>query len=186
MRRDATTAAGKIDPATADWLAAVGHPYRVEILRHFLTAGTATPREIADAQGLRLGTASYHVRFLNRNRIVRLAGRTQHRGAVAHHYQLIDRERAASILWGLRAALLVTDIERDHGRSNATVTLDADALAQMENITADYLARLGELGLQTRERQGGDTADLHARPNDALTKVAILLAEDPAPRGAAR
>ncbi|HEU4723361.1 MAG TPA: helix-turn-helix domain-containing protein [Gemmatimonadaceae bacterium] len=159
-------------PAPADWLTAVGHPLRVEILHYLLTAGTATPSEIAAAHGLPLGTVSYHVRFLGNRGIVRLVGRTQRRGASVNHYRLSDRERSVSVLWGLRAALLVTDIERDHGRSDATVTLDAEALAQADMLTADYLARLSELGLQTRER-GAGTERAAGRE---LTKVAVLFA----------
>jgi predicted ArsR family transcriptional regulator len=179
MPRD-HAAAAKLDLATADWLAAIGHRYRVEILHHFLATGTATPSEIADAHGLPLGTASYHVRFLNQRGIVRLAGRTQRRGASVHHYQLTDRARVISVLWGIRAALLVTDIERDHGRGDTTVTLDPEALAQSQTVTADYLARLGELGLQTRERH--NTANTSAQPpttRGELTQVAVLLAVNP-------
>ena len=62
MRRDDRIPARR--PAPADWLAAVGHPLRVEILHHFLTARTATPSEIASALGLPVGTVSYHVRVL--------------------------------------------------------------------------------------------------------------------------
>jgi DNA-binding transcriptional ArsR family regulator len=160
-------------PVAADWLAAVGHPVRVAILQHFLTAGTATPSEIAFALGLPAGTVNYHVRALGDKGIVCLVGRTQRRGASVRHYRLVDRERGVSVLWGLRAALLVTDIERDHGRGDVTVTLDAEALAQMETLTADYLARLSELGLQTRERSG--TAEAAAQGRE-VTKVAVLLA----------
>lgn len=182
MSRENRTPARR--PAAADWLSAVGHPLRVEILRYLLAAGTATPSEIASAHALSLGTVSYHVRFLRDRGIVRLVGRTQRRGASVNHYQLVDRERSVSVLWGLRAALLVTDIERDHGRSDATATLDAEALVQMEALTADYLARLSELGLQTRER-GGGAIDSAAR-TDELTKVAVLLATNRDPRDESR
>jgi hypothetical protein len=157
-------------PTEGDWLHAVGHPYRVEILRHFLATGTATPSDLAGALQRPLSTVSYHVRFLADRSIVRLAGRTQRRGAVAHHYQLTDRDRVASIVWGTRAELLVTDFERQNGRGNVTVWLDAEALAKMQVLTADYLARIGELGLQTRERWGC------AGGEGVLTPVAVLLA----------
>jgi hypothetical protein len=81
----------------------------------------------------------------------------------------------------MRAPLLVADIEREHGRSDATVTLDAEALAELHELTDTYLARLGELGLQTRERRGNDTTDGHATPGGTLTKVAVLLMTDPDP-----
>ncbi len=138
-------------------------------MRRFLDTGTATPSDIAAALQLPLGTVSYHVRFLADRGIIRLAGKTQRRGAVAHHYQLTDRDRVASLAWGTRAALLVTDFERQNGRGDVTVWLDDQALAAWDELTATYIARLGELGLQTRERRGGNEG------GDALTAVAVLL-----------
>jgi predicted ArsR family transcriptional regulator len=166
-------------PTEADWLHAIGHPHRVEIMRRFLTAGTTTPVEIAGRLALPLGTVSYHVRFLARRGIVRLAGRTQRRGASVHHYQLTDRERVASILWGTHATLLVTDFERQNGRGDATVQLDPEALAELRALTAAYLARIGELGLQTRERRGASTPSEQPEGDHTLTKVAVLLATGP-------
>lgn len=135
-------------------------------MRRFLATGTATPSDIARALRLPLTTVSYHVRFLADRGIVRLAGRTQRRGAVTHHYQLTDRDRVAALVWGTRAKLLVTDFERQNGRGDLTVRLDDRALAELRDLTAKYLARIGELGLQTRERRG----------EGALTPVAVLLA----------
>jgi predicted ArsR family transcriptional regulator len=142
-------------------------------MRRFLATGTATPTDIAAALRLPLGTVSYHVRFLADRGIVRLAGRTQRRGAVAHHYQLTDRDRVASLAWGTRAELLVTDFERQNGRGDVTVRLDAEALAELRELTAVYLARIGELGLQTRERRNGDEV-----ADRSVTAVAVLLATD--------
>lgn len=137
-------------------------------MRGLLASGTATPSDIANALGLPVGTVSYHVRFLADHRVLRLTGRTQRRGATVHHYQLSDRGRAASMLWGLRAALLVTDFEREDGRGDVTVRLDAQALDELRALTDDYLSRIGELGLQTRER---------GRSSES-TAVAVLLATD--------
>jgi predicted ArsR family transcriptional regulator len=156
-------------PSEGDWLHAVGHPYRVAILRHFLTTGTATPTDIAGALDLALGTVSYHVRFLAERGIVRLAGRTQRRGAVAHHYQLADRDRVAALVWGVRAELLVSDFERQNGRGGVTARLDEQALSELRELIADCVSRIGELSLQSRERGTGD---------DALAQVAVLLATD--------
>ena len=157
-------------PSEDDWLHAVGHPYRVEILRHFLTTGTATPTDIAAALRLALNTVSHHVHALRKLGIVRLAGRTQRRGAVTHHYQLTDRDRVAAIVWGTRAELLVTDFERQSGRGDVTVRLDAEALAELRELTTVFLSRVGELGIQTRERRSSN--------DGALTGVAVLLATD--------
>jgi DNA-binding transcriptional ArsR family regulator len=163
-------------PSEGDWLHAVGHPYRVDIMRRFLETGTATPSSIADALRLPLGTVSYHVRFLADRGIVRLAGRTQRRGATVHHYQLTDRDRVASIVWGTRAELLVSDFERQNGRGDVTVRLDAEALAEFHTLSAAYLARVGELGLQTRERErAGDEEPV------AQTFVAVLVAAEVRP-----
>jgi predicted ArsR family transcriptional regulator len=140
-------------------------------MRHFLATGTATPSDIASALRLALGTVSYHVRFLADRGIVRLAGRTQRRGAVAHHYQLTDRDRVASLVWGTRAELVVTDFERQNGRGDVTVRLDDQALVELRVLTADYLSRIGELGLQTRERHSVDE-------ERSMTQVAVLLAID--------
>ncbi len=159
-------------PTEADWLNAIGHPHRVEIMRRFLVAGTTTPVEIAGHLALPLGTVSYHVKFLARRGIVRLAGRTQRRGASVHHYQLVDRERVAALLWGTRAALLVSDFECQNGRGDTTVRLDREGLAELRSLTAAYLGRVGELGLQTRERNDDDA------PDAPLTAVAVLLATD--------
>lgn len=157
-------------PSESDWVQAVGHACRAEIVRHFLAMGTATPSDIALALDVPLGTVSYHVRFLAKAGIVRLAGRTQRRGASVRHYQLTDRERAASILWGIRATLLVTDFERQNGRADVTASLDAEALAELRGLTGEYLARIGELGLQTRERRTTDDGSRDTTP------IAVLIA----------
>lgn len=160
----------------SDWLAAIGHPQRVEILHRFLATGTATPTAIASALGLPLGSVSYHVRVLKTRGVLRLTGRTRRRGASVHHYQLANRERVASMLWGIRAALLVTDFERENGRGDVTVALDPEALTELRTLTEAYLTRVGELGLQARERRKGASAD--TPQGTALTQVAVLLATD--------
>jgi predicted ArsR family transcriptional regulator len=157
-------------PSDDDWLYAIGHPYRAEILRHFLATGTATPSDIASTLRLPLSSVSYHVRFLADRGVIRLAGKTQRRGAVAHHYQLTDRDRVAAIVWGIRAELLVTDFERQNGRGDVTVRLDEQAIRELRVLTADYLSRIGELGLQTRER--------HKPDEENVIQVAVLLATD--------
>ncbi len=160
-------------PDESAWFEAVSHPHRIAIMRRLMTTGTATPSDLAGMLRGPLGTISYHVRVLAKQGVLRLTGKTQRRGALAHHYQLADRERVASVLWGMNAALLVTDFERDNGRGDATVTVDPQALAELRTLTAAYLARLGELGLQTRERHRADDA----QPPE-LTQVAVLLTTD--------
>ena len=160
-------------PATPDWIHAIDHPHRIAIMRCFLANGTATPIDVSAVLRLPPATVSYHVGFLAQRGILRLTGRTQRRGASVHHYQLADRDRAASLLWGIRAALLVSDFERENGRGDLTAALDADALGELRDLTTGYLARIGELALQTRERRNAREGE-PAR----LTKVAVLLAID--------
>jgi len=74
----------------------------------------------------------------------------------------------------LRVLLEAGTAERETGRADATVRLDADALTELRALTASYLARLGELGLQTRERRGAE----HADDESDLTAVAVLFATD--------
>src|SRR5262249_18084617 len=136
----------------------------------FLVVGTATPKVMADELGIPLGSVSYHIRFLRDHGILRLVGRTPRRGASVHHYQLSDRRRVVEVLWGITAELLVTDFERDTGKSDMTVALDREAVAELERLNVDYLPRLGELGLQTRERR----AAVPAPP--PLIRVAVLFA----------
>lgn len=159
----------KARPETFDWLRASGHPHRVEIVRHFLAAGTDTTSDMAKVLGHSESKLRYHVGVLTECGILTLTGKTQRRGAATYHYQLTDRGRVVSFLWGADAELLVTDFERENGRGDASVRLDSQALAEWRELTAAYLARLGELGLQTRDR---------AAQNPNLTKIAILLATD--------
>jgi hypothetical protein len=67
----------------------------------------------------------------------------------------------------------VTDFERQNGRGDVTVRLDSEALVALRELTASYLARIGELGLQTRERRNGGEPD-----EGAVIAVAVLLAID--------
>lgn len=162
-------------PIDFDWLIAMAHPCRVQIVHHFLATGTTTPKDVADALAAPLGTVSYHVRVLTRTGVLRLTGRTRRRGASVRHYQLVDREHAASLLWGIRAALLVTDFERENGRGDITAALDREALEEWRHLTAGYLGRIGELALQTRERRNACAGE-----RAQVTKVAVLLALDEA------
>jgi len=161
-------------PSQADWLDAVRHPCRVQILRRLLTAGTATPVDIARDIGRPLGPVGYHVRYLSRSGILRLAGHTRLRGASVRHYQLAERDRAASVLAALDASLLVTEFERQNGKGDVTVILDREALAESHELTSSYLARLGELGLQTRERYSSSAQT----QSPTLTRLAVLVATD--------
>jgi DNA-binding transcriptional ArsR family regulator len=69
---------------------ALTHPLRVEILA-LLNERVASPNEISEELGERLGTVSYHVRTLLELDCVELVRTAQRRGAVEHYYRAIAR-----------------------------------------------------------------------------------------------
>ena len=81
------------------WSRALAHPVRVEILRALLEHEPGTPSGFAAAFEIPLGVASHHVRRLRDLRLIRIARRTHRRGAVQHHYRLVDRDATARALW---------------------------------------------------------------------------------------
>lgn len=100
-RRNAWPKAGAGGRARADlaWSRALAHPVRVEILRGLLEQEPGTPSGFATTLEIPLGVASHHVRRLRDLRLIRIARRTHHRGAVQHHYRLADRDATAQALW---------------------------------------------------------------------------------------
>lgn len=81
------------------WSRALAHPVRVEILRALLEHEPGTPSGFATSLEIPLGVASHHVRRLRDLRLIRIARRTHRRGAVQHHYRLVDRAATARALW---------------------------------------------------------------------------------------
>jgi DNA-binding transcriptional ArsR family regulator len=74
---------------------AFGHPTRVAIIETIATRPTGSaamsPKELSDQLGEPLGNVSYHVRELRSAGILRLARKTQRRGAIEHYYELSAR-----------------------------------------------------------------------------------------------
>jgi DNA-binding XRE family transcriptional regulator/DNA-binding transcriptional ArsR family regulator len=101
QRRTAWLRVGAGGRAGADlaWSRALAHPVRVEILRSLIEQEPGSPSGFAASLGIPLGVASHHVRRLRDLRLIRIARRTQRRGAVQHHYRLADREEVARALW---------------------------------------------------------------------------------------
>lgn len=100
-RRNAWPRAGAGGRSRVDlaWSRALAHPVRVEILRALLEQEPGTPSGFATALEIPLGVASHHVRRLRDLRLIRIARRTHRRGAVQHHYRLVDRDATAQALW---------------------------------------------------------------------------------------
>jgi DNA-binding transcriptional ArsR family regulator len=81
------------------YVKAFSHPLRVRILA-MLQERTASPVELADWLGSRLGTVAYHVRTLHQLGLIELVDETRVRGAVAHHYRAKERPRVSDEAWG--------------------------------------------------------------------------------------
>lgn len=91
--------AGGGSRADLAWSRALAHPVRVEILRSLLEREPGTPSGFAASLEIPLGVASHHVRRLRDLRLIRITRRTHRRGAVQHHYRLVDRDATAHALW---------------------------------------------------------------------------------------
>src|SRR5947207_15227409 len=80
------------------YVKALSHPLRVRILA-MLQERTASPVELAEWLGARLGTVAYHVRTLHQLGLIDLVDETRVRGAVAHHYRAKERPRVSDAAW---------------------------------------------------------------------------------------
>lgn len=80
------------------WLTILGHPLRIEIVRHLLGARDANPAELARLFEQRLGSVSYHFRVLRKVGHIRLVGTVHRRGAVEHRYALTNRDATIRML----------------------------------------------------------------------------------------
>jgi DNA-binding transcriptional ArsR family regulator/DNA-binding XRE family transcriptional regulator len=151
------------------WSQALAHPVRVEILRALLEDEPGTPTRFAETLEIPLGVASHHVRRLRDLQLIRIARRTHRRGAVQHHYRLLDRTATARALW--RWGLAPDDPTRpdaldplDRGGRHATMErvvselrrrceqqgISQAALAERAGITPDYLSRIERGGADPR------------------------------------
>src|SRR3954452_14758237 len=94
-------------PPTVDdprFVKAMSHPLRVRIFA-MLQERKASPVELADWLGARLGTVAYHVRTLHQLDLIELVDETRVRGAVAHHYRAKERPIVSDEAWGQAAPM---------------------------------------------------------------------------------
>jgi DNA-binding XRE family transcriptional regulator len=141
----------KIDLA---WSRALAHPVRVEILRALLQQEPGTPSGFAAALEVPLGVASHHVRRLRDLRLIRITRRTHRRGAVQHHYRLVDREATAHALWRWGVAV------DDDALGDATA---ATSGAQASAAAQETMERAVAVLRREREAQGVSRAALAHR-----------------------
>jgi len=68
----------------------LAHPVRVEMLDRF-HCGIHSPNQLAQAMGIQLGHAAYHVKVLRKCGVVELVKTEPRRGATEHFYRAVPR-----------------------------------------------------------------------------------------------
>jgi DNA-binding XRE family transcriptional regulator len=180
QRRNAWPKMGAGGRARVDlaWSQALAHPVRVEILRALLEHEPGTPSGFAAALEIPLGVASHHVRRLRDLRLIRIARRTHRRGAVQHHYRLIDREATAQALW--RWGLVPEDTDADAVPGAAGVVANEDSRETMRRVVAELRRRREQLGVsQTALAQRAGVSPDHLgriERGEADPRMSVLLA----------
>jgi DNA-binding XRE family transcriptional regulator len=165
-RRTAWPLTGPGGRARADlaWSRALAHPVRVEILRALLEQEPGTPSGFAAALEIPLGVSSHHVRRLRDLRLIRIARRTHRRGAVQHHYRLVDRDATAQALW--RWGLAPDGAPSDADAADANGHLHHPGCETMQRVVAELRRR--------REQQAvsqSALADLAGISSDYLGRI---------------
>src|SRR4051794_21224024 len=155
----------------------MSHPLRVRILA-MLQERKASPVELAEWLGARLGTVAYHVRTLHQLGLIELVDETRVRGAVAHHYRAKERPRVSNEAWGqatpiakqaavgaslqtideyARASAAAGGFDRADAHLNRMVMrLDAQGWRELSEACTGLLGRLQEIEDAARERISAD------------------------------
>jgi DNA-binding transcriptional ArsR family regulator len=174
------------------YVKAFNHPLRVRILA-MLQERTASPVELADWLGSRLGTVAYHVRTLHQLGLIELVDETRVRGAVAHHYRAKDRPQVSDEAWGqaspiakqaavgaalqtideyARASAAAGGFDRsDAHLSRMRMELDEQGWAELSTAAAEFLTRAQSIEVSAQERIGDDP---HAEGVSAAGLVILL------------
>ncbi len=173
-----TTEAGEPPPVLDPELVKVlAHPLRHRILV-VLSERVASPKEIAELFGERLGNVSYHVKVLADMGCIELVSTTPRRGAVEHHYRAVRRPYFSDEDWARlplqsRRAIgsqqlgrMLTDIVEaaeagGFDRTDAHVSwipleLDEPALAELTEMLRQVLERSMELEAESLARLQGE------------------------------
>jgi DNA-binding XRE family transcriptional regulator len=177
QRRTAWPLAGAGRPARADlaWSRALAHPVRVEILLALLAHEPGTPSGFASALEIPLGVASHHVRRLRDLRLIRIVRRTHRRGAVQHHYRLVDRAATAQALWRWGLApddAGPSDPQADDGRASAGRDTMREVLCELRRRREQQ-----DISRTTLARRAGISADQLGRieRGEADPRMSVLL-----------
>jgi DNA-binding transcriptional ArsR family regulator len=155
---------------------ALSHPLRQRLLILLHKRGEASPRELADLTGERLGNVSYHVRVLHDTGCAELVRTEPRRGAIEHFYRatarpMLDDRQWAKLPASARRALFgqtLTDLwsdvmiaadgtgfddEQAHV-SRSHLDLDEIAWNELVDLLASVLDRGFDLQAETASRRG--------------------------------
>ncbi len=154
------------DPAVVK---AMGHPLRMQILT-VLDRHTASPRQLAEQLGERLGTISYHVRTLADLGLVELVDSQPRRGAVEHYYRAASRWVVSDETWGQLPRVVRQELTRgvldqvavdlcgsgfDSPRDHLSRTLlqfDEQGRAELAEELRELLTRVHQIAERSRHR----------------------------------
>lgn len=161
----------------AELVKVLAHPLRHRILVA-LSERVASPKELADEFGERLGNVSYHVKVLADMGCIELVSTTPRRGAVEHHYRAVRRpyfsdEDWASLPLQSRRAIgsqqlgrLLRDIveaaeaggfdRTDSHVSWMPLELDETAIEELSEMLRQVLERSMELQAESLVRLEGE------------------------------
>lgn len=138
------------EPGARRAIAALSHPTRIRILDHLQAHDRATPREMAEAFGISLGSVSYHVRRLDTLGYLRLVKQTQVRGAIEHHYAAAAGDDPERVIAQVAGRFFATP----EANLSLKALLDAAAIAELHADLKRLFRRARELESQTVARAG--------------------------------
>ena len=159
---------------------ALSHPLRPRILQILQLRGEASPQQVANELGERLGNVAYHMRILKDHGCVELVRTEPRRGAIEHYYRAIiapyiDDEQWEQLPVAIRRQLSgqtlgqvmrgIADAARHGGFDSAgahvarvRLELDRQGWAELSDAVMQTLHRVEEIQGAARARGAGDDA----------------------------
>lgn len=157
---------------------ALSHPVRANALT-ILNQRVASPKEIAGELNEEIGKVSYHVKELKNLGCVELVDTAQRRGATEHYYRGVAQAYLSDSFWatlsqavrngisvtGLRVLIEAArdaveagtfDARVDRHLSCQTLSLDARAWQEANELLNETLDRLGSIARESEDRADGE------------------------------
>lgn len=124
------------------WPKTLRHPVRRSIVRQLGACERLSPSEMAAVVKQPVANVAYHVLLLKELGVIRLVSRTQVRGALQHHYALVDREVAAVELARRAGDGGLSDLGAVFRRTRESRSVAVSELAEWVSIDAKQLERI--------------------------------------------